>query len=96
LEEFVGEAVGPVGSGGVLVARRDEGQRVNERLAEDDLLRLPQSLQIEKATPWPWEVEMSGGSGAEVWRDLAAVELDDVAGGIADRDHQRAVEVLVA
>ncbi len=39
---------------------------------------------------------MRGRAGAEIVADLAAVGLEDVAGFIADRDDERAVEVLVA
>jgi len=94
-EMLGGEAFDAVARRHLPIAGRPKRQRVEQRLAEDDLRRLGQRWDVEDAAQRTRQVEMSRGLGAELVREPPAVARDDLAGRVDDRDHQRPVEVLV-
>ena len=80
LEVVRGEALDAVARGHVAEAGAPEGQRVDQRLAEDDLLRSTEGVEVEDAAVRAGQVEVVGACRSRrSWRDLAAVDLDDVA-----------------
>ena len=91
-----GETLDAVARRHVSIAGRPKGQRVQQRLAEDDLRRAGERLHVEDAAQRPGQIEMARRPGPRMVREPTPVELDDVAGLVHDRDHQRPVEMLVA
>jgi hypothetical protein len=56
----------------------------------------PPSAPVEHAPVWAGQIQVIGRALSQVVVELAAVELDDLAGIIQDRDHQRTSQVLMA
>ena len=84
----VGEAFDAVGGRDVVEARTPEGQRVDQRLAEDDFLRGDESFDVEDAPMRTGEVEVERRADAQLMRrrDLPAVGAEDLASFAEDRD----------
>ena len=92
----LGQTVDPVGGRDVLKARAPEGQGVDQRLGEDHLVGLLEGLPVPDAAVRAGQVEVARHPLLERPGDLPAVDLRHPARLVEDRDHDRAVEVLVA
>jgi hypothetical protein len=79
----------------VALAVRPERQRVDQRLADDELGRVVGGA-VEEPAPRPRQVEVERRARAQVRADLAPVERDDLAVLAEQRDDERAGQVLVA
>lgn len=90
------KALDAVGRGDVSETRAPEGERVDERLAQDDLVGGSRRGEVEHAAVRSPEIEMERGPRSQPARDLPPVEVHDASGLVTDRNHERAVEVLVA
>ena len=84
------------------IARRDiavacapERHRIDERLAEDDLLVFGERRFVPHPAMRSRQIQVVRRARAQPFCDLAAVDFGDLAGGRDDRDHDRAIEVLV-
>jgi hypothetical protein len=95
-QQLVGEALHAIGRRHVAVARAPEGQRVDQRLGQDDLARGGERGAVEDPGVRARQVQVLGRARAQVVQQLAAVHLDHVAALVEHRDYQGAVEVLVA
>jgi hypothetical protein len=94
-EMLGGEALDAVARRHAPIASRPKRQRVQQRLAEDDLRRAGERLDVEDAAQGTRQVEMARHPGARMVREPPPVQLDDLTGLVRDRDHERPVEVLV-
>ena len=65
---LVGKAVHAVDRGHVAIARAPEGQRVDQRFAQDDFFRRPQRLLVPHSAMRPRQVQVIVGSGAQIGR----------------------------
>ena len=90
------EAVHPVARGYIPVARAPKGQRVDQRLAQDDVLGSDQRLFIPHAPMLAFQVQVVVRPAAQIVVDLPPVHLRHVTGWRNHRHDQRAVEMLVA
>ena len=90
------EAVHAVTGRHIAVARAPKGQRIDQRLAQDDVLRRDQRLFVPYAPMIAGKIQVQGRSLAQARRDLPSVHLHHVTGWRNHRDNQRAVEMLVA
>ena len=94
-EMLGGEAFDAVARRHLPITGRPKRQRVEQRLAQDHVRRAGNRLHVEDAAQRAGQVEMARHAGPRVVREPPAVELDDLAGLVHDRDHERPVEVLV-
>jgi len=79
----------------VPIPRTPERQRIDQRLAQDHLLRALDPGAIEHAPMRTRQVQVQRRALAQAFRDLAPVHLGRMALRIQHRDHQRPGEVLV-
>ena len=93
---FLGKAVHSVNRGHVAIARAPEGQRIDQRFAEDDVFRDREPRFVPHPAMRSWQVQVIGCSGAQIRCDLAPIHLHHLAAQIEDRNHHGAVEVLVS
>ena len=80
----------------VAKARTPEGQRVEQRLAQNDLPARLQRLHIPHPPVRTRQVQMPRRPRPQIRRDLAPVELGDPARLIEHRDHDGPIQMLVA
>ena len=91
-----GEALHAVGCRDVAIAGAPEGERVDERFAQDDFFAGLQGFDVPDAGMGAWQVEVFGGAGAQFVADLAAVEVLYLIVFVEDGDDQGAGQVFVA
>ena len=73
-----------------------ERQRIDEGFAQDDLLRYRQRFFVPHPATWARKIHVQRCPWAQPRRDFPPVHLHHFAFEAHDRDHHRAVEVLVA
>ena len=94
--QFLGEALCAECGRHVAEPGAPERHGVDERLAQDHLVRGRYRREVEHPGMRPGQVEVIWRARPQVVADLPAVHLGDPTGGVGDRDDERAVEVLVA
>ena len=91
---IVGETLHAVACRDVAIARAPERHGIDQRLAQDDFLRGSERFDVPHAAVRSRQIQVQGRARSQIRCDLAAVDLQHVAGFIEYRNHQRAVEVL--
>ncbi len=76
---FLGKAVHAVDRGHVAIARAPEGQRVDQRFAQDHVFRHGERRFVPHAAMRSRQIQVIGRSGAQIRRDLASVHLRHLA-----------------
>ncbi len=95
-QQLVGDSIHPKRTGDVLKPRRDKRQRIDQRLAQNHFLRALDPAAVEHAPMRPRQIQMQRRARAQTLRHLAPVHLHHMPRRIEHRNHQRAVEMLVA
>ena len=91
-----GKAFDAVRARHVAVAGAPEGERIDQRLAQDHFPRRAERRSVPHATMRPWQIQVQRGSGAQVVIQLAPVDFRHLPALRDHRDHERAAQVLVS
>ena len=93
--DLLGHAARAIGAGHMPVARAPERHGVDQRLAENDLLRCGKRRAVEHPPVRPRQIKMVGRALPQIVVDFATVEIDHAAFSIEQRHDQRATQVFV-